>query len=443
MENSNIPNIRKSRLKDYSPTWQTRQTDPSRAFAPESKVAQQLPSATQASGYDQNKQEAPPVASPERDERPQGVALTDFTPTLRLPRVSLRSRVAAVKNRRLLLMKAGLCVAVLLVAGGLYAWIRVKSLPAAVTAYQVEAHSFTQDIGGGGIVYPLQEEDISYPIAERALAVLVAPGDHVSANQPLIRLDLAQLNAQIDQAKDDVATAQAFLATVKVTGNAVEIAQAQQTYEFAENKYSALLAEVSSSTLHNGTAISTISGIVTSLYITPGEIFAANKTMIVIMDESTVIVRAEIPLTYLEQVQPGQSATVTPSSLSNLSFTGKISAIIPQADSQTDTFEVWITVANPQQSLLSGMSVFVHIQGAQSTGHALGVPRLAVLNPDREGIVFVVRNQRAYIQKVHIVGRSIDTIYIDGGISAGDKVVLVGLDTLQNGQQVRVTSVKS
>ncbi len=97
-------------------------------------------------------------------------------------------------------------------------------------------------------------------------------------------------------------------------------------------------------------------------------------------------------------------------------------------------------VANPQQILLPGMNAFVHIHNA---GKALGVPRLAVLNPERESIVFVVRNQHAYIQKVQIVARSVDTIFIDGGISAGDRVVLVGADDLQNGQEISVNGVES
>jgi RND family efflux transporter MFP subunit len=158
------------------------------------------------------------------------------------------------------------------------------------------------------------------------------------------------------------------------------------------------------------------------------------------MDESMVIVHTQIPLSYLGRLQVGQAATVTPSSLYGVSLQGKISAIIPRADPQTDTFEIWVTVANPQKMLLPGMSAFVHIQ---KMGTVLGVPRLAVLNPDREGIVFLERNGRAYIQKVQIIARSPGTIYIGGGISAGDKVIVVGLDSLQNGQNVRVAGVES
>ena len=82
---------------------------------------------------------------------------------------------------------------------------------------------------------------------------------------------------------------------------------------------------------------------------------------------------------------------------------GIVASIIPQADPQTDTFEVWINVPNAQQVLLPGMSAFVRVQGEQN---AFVVPRLAVLNPDRESSVFVVRNDHVYMQSVHVTGNA-------------------------------------
>src|SRR5690348_2728277 len=367
MNDRKAPKTGQFRMKDYSPVQQDTQT-PAPTQAQEEHFSSVLTNI-----------DAPPV---EKKEQSISEAETEdrslaFAPTLKMPGVFLRTQPVRAMNKRFLLMSGLACLMVLLVFVGIVAWVRLKTLPPNVTLYQVGTQNFTQDIGGGGIVYPLQEDDISYPIAERALAVLVAPGDHVTPNQPLIRLDLAVLNAQLEQASKDVDSTSAYLDTVKRSGNTVAIAQAQQLYNLAVDKYNALVAEASSSTLHNGTVVSPINGIVTSLYIAPGEIFAANRTMIVIMDESAVIVRAEIPLTYLTQVQVGQSATVTPSSLPGVNLQGKISAIIPQADSQTDTFEIWVQVANSQGLLLPGMNAFVHIHRA---GTALGVPRLAVLN---------------------------------------------------------------
>ena len=430
MNEHKTPKTGQFRINDYIPAQQDTSTPsptPAKAarFSSVLTETESAPLAKQAPGSPAGKTEDRSLA---------------FSSTQKMPGIAIRQQVMRQQNKRPLLLSGLACLGIVLLLSGLFAWARIKAAPPAVTLYQVGVQNFTQDIGGGGIVYPLQQEDISYPIAERALAVLVAPGDHVRANQPLIRLDMAALNAQLVQAANDVASSRAYLTAVEASRNTIAIAQAQQLYTLAVDKQNALQAEVSSSTLHNGTVISPISGIVTSLSIAAGEIFAANRTMIVIMDESAVVVRAEIPLTYLAQAQLGQIATVTPSSLPGVSLQGKISAIIPQADSQTDTFEIWVQVPNPQQLLLPGMNAFVHIHQAAK---ALALPRLAVLNPQREGIVFVVRGQRAYIQKVTIVARSVDTIYVDTGLSPGDRVVLVGADALHNGQEIHINGVES
>ncbi len=437
MQNRAILSTKKTRLKDYSLAWQPGQEEvpmSTPGLAPKKRAASEVPDIDD----ELSEQETQPSIAASKAAPVSHRAAS--TPTYTRPGTAIRTRWLRGKNRRYQLVSAGLCVAVLLMIGSVYTWLRIKSLPPTVTVYQVGAQNVAQQIGGGGIVYPLQEEDISYPITERAISVLVAPGDHVSANQPLIQLDITQLNSQIDQAYSDVLSTADYLKSVKASGTAYNVAQAQQSYDLARNKYTSLKAEASSSTLHNGTVISPINGVVTSLLIAPGEIFAADRTMIVIMDESTVIVRAQIPLIYLGQLHVGQPATVIPSSLPGISLPGKISALIPRADPQTDTFEIWVAIPNPNQMLLPGMSAFVHLQ---QMGKVLAVPRLAVLNPDREGIVFVERHGHVYIQKVQIVARSVKTIYIGGGISAGDRVILVGLDNLQNGEKVRVTSVES
>lgn len=359
-------------------------------------------------------------------------------PQVSTPIPTLPKRGNGWSGRRKLVTWGGiaLCVLLLLGAFGVY---EATKMGANVTVYQVGAQTTNQAIGGGGIVYPRQQLVVSYPAAERVVNVLVNAGDQVTANQPLIQLDGGQLKAEIAQAADDLAAAAIYLDNVSAAGNPVTIAQAKQSYNLAKDKYDALVAKTNSPTLQNDTLVSPINGVVTAVNINPGDEFSSNTPLLTIMDESTVVVKVQVPLANLGQVHLGQTATVTPSALPNLNFQGTVSAIIPKANPQTDTFEVWINVANPKDTLLPGMSAFARIQ---VSGKALAVPRLAVLNPDREGVVFVVRDQHAYLQSVHIVGRSIDTIFVDRGLVAGERVVLVGVQTLQNGQAVRVSHVE-
>jgi RND family efflux transporter MFP subunit len=343
-----------------------------------------------------------------------------------------------VSRRLLILVSAGVLLA-LLGAVLFVTLFALKSSPS-VTLYQVGVQNVTQDVGGGGIVFPYQQIVMSYPEVEQAVKVLVQAGDTVAVNQPLIQLDTSQLDTQIQQASDEVSAAQAYLDSVSSSGSAVAIAQAQQQYTLAKSKYNALVAQASSLTLNHGNLVAPLAGVVTEVDIDSGEVFAANAPLLTIMDESTVIVHVKVPLADLGQVHVGEPAEVTPSSLPNVDMTGQVASIIPQADPQTDTFEVWVTVSNPDGKLLPGMSAFVRIH---STGQAFVVPRLAVLNPDRDSAVFVVRNQRAYLQHVHVVGRTTNALYIDAGLSEHDDVVLIGQDRLQDNEPIHVARVEN
>jgi len=355
------------------------------------------------------------------------------------PRRPEETKSGLFKNKRLAVVGAiasGLLIVALVV-------LAVKGLSggqADVTLYQTNSKNVNQSIGGGGITFPLQQINISYPVSEQVLKVPVKAGDQVTVGQALLQLDPTALNIQVQQAANNKAAAQAYLNSVSAAGNAVAIADAQKQYDQSTNTYNALVAQSSSPMLHNGNIIAPMAGVITALNINAGETFAANTPLITIMDQSSVIVHVKIPLTNLQQVHLGQTATVTPSAIPNLDLTGTVVSIVPVADPQTDTFEAWVQVKNSEQKLLPGMSAFVRIQTSGST--SMVVPRLAVINPSLDSMVFVVSNHVAHLQHVHISGRSADMVYIDSGLSNGETVVLTGIHQLKDGQAVRVTKIE-
>jgi multidrug efflux system membrane fusion protein len=404
----------------------TRKNDASASFNPRLTM-QSLP------GLHPVQAQTNPVAllQPEQWRRP----LVPVTPPQSTQRRSNSVQRLALKKKIILATIA----TSLLIAVICFLWMSMRITTPDVTLYQVSEHTVMQYSGGGGMVFPLQQFTLSYPVVEYAVDVLVKVGDQVSPNQPLLKLDPTRLNAQIKQLSDDVTAAQAYLSSVSTTGNAASIAQAQQQYTLARNKYNALMAESSSLLLHNGSLISPMSGVITTVNVNSGEIFAADAPLLVIMDEATVIVHTKVPLANLSQVHTGELAVVTPSALPNLDFQGTVSAVVPQADPQTDTFEAWVRVPNPRKTLLPGMSAFVRIQIPE---RALVVPRLAILNPSHGPITFVVRKQFAYLQPVQIASFIGDQILIHTGLKVGDQVVLVGQNTLRNDQYVHVRSLE-
>lgn len=308
-----------------------------------------------------------------------------------------------------------------------------------VTAFRIGHQKMViQYIGGGGIIRPRQQVTVSYPAPLHIVDVLVKEGDHVKQGQALIKLDTDQVNAQINRAQDDVNAAQNYLNSVAAAGNTVAIAGANQALEQAQSRFKALQAQTSS-LLHDDQLISPIRGVVTNLNASPGLQFGTNVSLLTVVDQSSVLMRAKIPLENLSQVHMGMSALVTPSALPNQTFNGTVISITPQADPLTDTFQVDVQVSNTQQMLLTGMSAFVRIEGQVN---AFVVPRLAVLNPDRESSVFEIRNGHAYIKAVHVAGRSPNDVYVDDGLRSNDLIVLLPLQRMRQGQEVNVVRMQ-
>ncbi len=344
------------------------------------------------------------------------------------------------RRQRAVVISWVLVIALLIAAVTGVVWQLMHNSPPDVTLYQVGGQSSAPYIGGSGTVQAKQQLDLSYPSTERALEVLVRPGDSVKANQQLIKLDPALLSDQIRQALNDQNSAQSDLQNATANGTSYQIYRAQQAYDAAHQRYQDLLSADSSSTLREGVLIAPFDGVVTAVNINSGSPIAPDTTLLTLQDESSMLVRVRIPLVDLGQVKMDQVAQVTPAEQTDQVLTGHVRAIIPQVDPQTQTFEVRVEVPNPNRQLLPGMSAFVRLLG---TNRAFSVPRLAVLNPDRESQVFVVRDQRVFLRQVHIVGRTVDTLFIDSGLNWGDAIVLVGLDRLQDGQKIHITHVES
>lgn len=326
-------------------------------------------------------------------------------------------------------------LALLCILGAVGAVIAYRHLAVVhVTAFQVgPRQDVARYVGGGGIVYASQEFDLAFPFAGRVQEVLVKVGDRVKPKQPLIKLDQAQLDAQLKMAEDNVAAAETYLYSVSnaFPYNPVAVAGAQQDIQEARSEFEMLKSQSMS-----GSMVSSVNGVVTVINVENGEAFGGNKPLMTVIDPSQVVVRAKIPLGSLNHVSTGMSVRVTPAALNDRQITGKVISIVPQADPQTDTFEVWVEVPNKERLLLPGMSAFVNIQGKTN---AFVVPRLAVLNPDYESSVFVIRDGHAYIERVQVIGRDENTVFIDSGVSADQKIVLLPLDVLNDGQAIQIT----
>jgi multidrug efflux pump subunit AcrA (membrane-fusion protein) len=236
---------------------------------------------------------------------PDASAKRRSPPSLR-PRSGLQTtRKAARKTTRSRLLWTMTSIVVVLSVMVGVTWIDTKAV-ADVMFFQVNVPHTTPVAVGNGIVFPLQRFDLSYSTNEQVLEILVKVGDVVQPDQALVRL------------------------------------------------------------AHHGLLTSPLRGTVTAININPNEIFSANMRLLTIMDETAAIVHTNLPLVMFGRITSGLAAEVSSPALPGQTFEGTVSSVVPQADTQTDTFEAWVRIDNQKEVLLPGMKVSVRIAVAQS-----------------------------------------------------------------------------
>ncbi len=179
-----------------------------------------------------------------------------------------------------------------------------------------------------------------------------------------------------------------------------------------------------------------IKGVVITKAVEPGAIVAARQQLAEIADVQQLIVKSAISEQFASTVKIGQKVRLIVSG-NDSSFVGIVSLIYPSVDIRSRTMGVEITLGS-RKDLRPGMSAVVEFIIA-SHPSALSVPYDAVLvRPSGEKIVFTFSDSTAH---VHTVTTGIETnsvIEITAGLTAGDKVIVMGQDNIKDSAVVKV-----
>jgi RND family efflux transporter MFP subunit len=153
-------------------------------------------------------------------------------------------------------------------------------------------------------------------------------------------------------------------------------------------------------------------------------------------------VRAPLPQSLFPRVGPGARALVRFDALSSEPLEGKILARVPLGNESTRSFPLLIDLPNPDQRLAPGMSARVEVELTDGEVEALTLPRDAVvMRADGSRVVWRVRDDDGVPKADSVtveIGRAIGgrVELLGGGLSAGDRVVLLGNENLRPGQAV-------
>ena len=318
-----------------------------------------------------------------------------------------------------------------------------------------------------GRTSPLAISEVRPQVSGVILARQFTEGSNVSKGQLLYRIDPAPYRAAADQAKAQVASAEASLNTVKLKaeryGDLVKIkAVSQQDYDDAQAAYGQAQAnvlqakaalEAASINLGYTEIKASISGRIGRSEVTQGALATAGQTTalttIQTLDPIYVdLTQSTAELLRLERdvasgrARKGAALTakvkLTLEDGSAYPLDGVLQFTDVTEDSSSGAVTLRAIVPNPKGVLLPGMFVRAVVSEAQ-TPDAILAPQQAVTRDPRGGAVVLVIDAQNKAQSRSIeIGQAIgDSWLVTKGLQPGDRVISEGLQRIQPGMTVR------
>lgn len=310
----------------------------------------------------------------------------------------------------------------------------------------VETVSFT------GTVQPRFSRDLGFRVLGRVVSREVDVGQAVKAGQLLASLDPLTLSLAVRQLEAELAKANAQLVYATATRDRKKALVAQKVasqadLDTAEESLASANAAVmrgrasldkAKEQLSYTRLVSETDGIVTATNAEVGQTVNAGDTVITVAQADVREAMVDVPDEMAQTLKEGDVFTTTLQVDPSVSTSGRVREIAPQADAATRTRRIRITLDAPPSTFRIGTTVIASAKlNARS---AIELPRSALLRADGRTFVWVVDEKAQTVARraVEVAGEAGDTLRIRSGIDVGTRVVTAGVNSLTEGQKVKI-----
>jgi HlyD family secretion protein len=180
-----------------------------------------------------------------------------------------------------------------------------------------------------------------------------------------------------------------------------------------------------------------LTGMVARVLVDTGANVSPQAPVALVVDMDKVKVFLDMPEKYLPSISVGMKAAVSVEAYPDEVFDGTIARVSPMVDTATRTCQVEIGIDNKEHKLRSGMYAKVKVV-TREYKDALVVLKEALLGKDPQQYVYVIKENKASVRDVKAGVRQGPSVQIVEGLTAGDKVVIMGQQRLREGAAVAV-----
>ena len=262
---------------------------------------------------------------------------------------------------------------------------------------EVTQSDIEQAVSANGTINPVTLVSVGTQVSGRVSKLYVDFNDKVEKGQVLLELDDALFTAQIAQSQGNVRNAEASVELAKANEARIrslflqeyvsrqELDQSVQALKSAQAQLATSRAQLLRDQTNFDFSVirSPVSGIVIDRQIDVGQTVAASFQTPTLIKIAQDLSKMQIDTSFAEadigNIKVGQLARFSVDAFPNLDFEGVVKQIRlnPVTTSNVVSYNVVISVDNPEQTLLPGMTAYVSIVFAKHD-HVLLVPNAAL-----------------------------------------------------------------
>jgi multidrug efflux system membrane fusion protein len=170
-----------------------------------------------------------------------------------------------------------------------------------------------------------------------------------------------------------------------------------------------------------------------------GTYLSAGQPCGTMIELDPLLIVGDVPETEAGKLRVG--ATAEARLVSGQTLSGKIRYVASDADPQTRTYHLEITLPNPRMAVRSGLSAEVKIASGTGPAHLLPVSSLVLDSAGRQGVRYIDANGRVAFAPIKVVEQTPDGLWVSG-LKGPVNLIVVGQSYVADGQTVRVAQAR-
>ncbi|HEX3000438.1 MAG TPA: efflux RND transporter periplasmic adaptor subunit, partial [Armatimonadota bacterium] len=241
---------------------------------------------------------------------------------------------------------------------------------------------------------------------------------------------------ETDAARTQVFQAEAALQAARAGRAQASVQQEEVSAARAGLRQATAALQAAEAQLAATTLRSPVSGIVTRISAHPGESLMPGTPVATIVSLSGVYFEAAVSDRDRTLLRPGLSVSVRTASIAH-SISGHIRDILPVAEADNRSFRVRVSLDAPGMGLTPGAFASGTAALSQNT-RALLIPQTALQGKEDSWYVLRVLGNRIQRRAVKVGASRAGKMELCSGLQETDRIVLNPLETLRDGERVRV-----